>query len=42
LTKFCAGKDKEGYMISSVVEMQPDGKSPRIAIHKTKAYKEAK
>ena len=42
LARFCAGKDKKGYVISSVVEMQPDGKSPRIAIHKMKAYKEAK
>lgn len=42
LARFCAKKDKAGYVISSVAEMQPDGRSPRIAIHQMKAYKEEK
>lgn len=42
LASFCAAKDKAGYIISSVCEMQPDGKTPRISIHSMPAYKEAK
>lgn len=41
LARFCKGKDRQGYCISSVCEMQPDGKTPRISIHSMKAYKES-
>lgn len=42
LAKFCAIKDKAGCIISSVSEMQPNGKTPRVSVCSMPAYKEAK
>lgn len=41
LAKYVVAKEKEGYLISSVAEVQTDGKTPRVAIRSIPEYKKA-
>ena len=42
LARYVVLKEKQGYLISSIAEMQTDGSTPRISIRSTPEYKKAK
>lgn len=41
LARYVAESDKQGYIVSSVTEINLDGSHPRVAITRLKAYKDA-
>ena len=41
LAKYCVAKEKSGYLISSITEIQPNGSTPRVAIRSLPEYKKA-
>lgn len=41
LARYVVAKEKEGYLISSVTEIQVDGKTPRVPIRSLPEYKAA-
>lgn len=41
LARYVVAKEKEGYLISSIAEIQTDGKTPRVAIRSLPEYKAA-
>jgi hypothetical protein len=41
LVRYVVAKEKAGYLISSIAEVQTDGKTPRIAIRSLPEYKAA-
>lgn len=42
LARYCVTKEKGGYIISGISEIQIDGSTPRVAIRSTPEYKAAK
>lgn len=42
LARYVVAKEKAGYLISSIAEIQTDGRTPRIAIRSMPEYKAAK